>query len=248
MQGILSFLGSGDLYMDRLAADGTSQGAILVGNAISLALNVETDNKKLISRKRATYGQTLASVTQITGSTIALTLNQMDVDTMAAVFLGDAVAMTGTGGSITTEAVTAILDKWVDLASPGGGVSTVVVKDATDTTTYVEDTDYAVNPRLGMIKALSTGAISESDVLHIDYAYAAESGKRITGATQPIVKVKLRLDGKNVEDGSDVQVNVFEALIKPSSAVDFLAEDFAEIQFEGEMLTPSGKDWPFEVI
>ncbi len=248
MQGLLSFLGSGDLYMDRLAADGTPQGAVLVGNASKLELKVEADTKKLTSRQRATYGQTLASVTNITGSTVSLSINQMDVDTLAAVFLGAAIDLTGAGGSITAENVTAILDRWVDLAQPGSGVSTVVVMDATDITTYTEGTDYTVNTRLGMIQALSTGAIAADDVLHVDYTYGAESGKKITGATQSTVKVKLRLDGKNIEDGTDVQVNVFEALIKPSSPVDFLAEDFAEIQFEGELLTPAGKSWPFEVI
>ncbi len=248
MQGLLSFLGSGDLYMDRLAADGTPQGAVLVGNATKLELKVEADTKKLTSKKRTTYGQTLASVTNITGSTVSLVLNQMDVDTLAAVFLGDAVDMTGTGGSITAENVTAILDKYVDLSQPGAGLSAVVVKDATDTTTYIDGIDYTINTRLGMIQALSTGAISAGDVLHVDYTYAAESGKKITGATQATVKVKLRLDGKNVEDGTDVQVNVFEALIKPSSPIDFLAEDFAETQFDGELLTPAGKSWPFEVI
>lgn len=248
MQGTLSFLGSGDLYMDRLTSAGAAQGATLVGNATALALNVETDTKKLTSRKRATHGQTLASVTQITGATLSLTLNQMDVDTLAAIFLGDAVAMTGSGGSVTDEDVVAIHDKWVDLDEMGGGISNVVIEDETDTTTYIEGTDYELNTRLGMVKVLSTGSIGDGDTLHVDYDYAAESGKKITGATQPTVKVKLRLDGRNVEDGSNVQVNVWEALIRPSSAVDFLAEDFAELQFDGELLTPDGKSWPFEVI
>lgn len=172
----------------------------------------------------------------------------MDTATLAAVFLGDAVDMTGTAGTISAENVTAVLDKFVDLAMPGGGVSSVVVTDVTDVTTYAEGTDYVINTRLGMLQALSTGAITAGDVLHVSYDYAAESGQRITGATQAMVKVKLRLDGKNVEDGTDVQVNVFEALIKPSSPIDFLAEDFAEVQFEGDLLTPAGKSWPFEVI
>ncbi len=248
MDGILSFLGSGDLYMDRLAADGSPQGSDLVGNATSLSLAIETDNKKLTSNKRDTFGQTIATVNRITGSKVTFTLNQMDVATLAAVFLGDAVARTGTGGTVTDEDVVAIHDKWVDFLQLGNGISAVSVQDATDITTYVEGTDYELNTRLGMIKVLSGGSIDDGDTLHVDYTYAAESGKKITGATQPTVKVKLRLDGKNVEDGSDVQVNVFEALVKPSSAVDFLAEDFAEIQFEGEMLTPAGKSWPFEVI
>ncbi len=244
--GLMSFIGGGDLYMDRLAADGSSQGFVKVGNATKFELKVDSETKKQLARGRDNFGQTLASVTRITGSTIGITLDQIDKDVLAAVFLGSAVERTGAGGSITNEAISAKLGKMVELAH--ANISAVTVTDATGITTYVAGTDYVVHDRLGLIEILVSGSITEGESLLVDYTWAAESGYKITGATQPVVKAALKLDGKNDYDGKPVLVNVFAAQLRPSSAVDFLAEDFAQIVFEGDLLTPTGKSWPFEVI
>lgn len=246
-----SFLGSGDLYIDKLTSAGVAQGYQLVGNATSFQLSVEAEEKKQTGNKRDTYGQTIASNAKISATKISITLNQYDVPTMAAALMGDTVAMTASSGSVTAgspEDVDAISDRWVELANYGGGVSSVVVKDETDTTTYVADTDYEVNTRLGMIKALSTGSISDGDTLHVAYDYAAEAGYKITGATESSVLLKLRLDGYNVNSGNNVQVTVWEAHVIPSTPIDFLSEDYGEITLEGEMITPTGYSWPFEII
>jgi len=240
------FLGTGDLYMDRLDAAGASQGFVLAGNATRFELNVETEEKKLVSRKRGTAGQTLASVTRITATTLGLTLNELDKDVLANIFLGTATSRTAAAGTVTDEPVVARLDRWVRLAHMD--VSSVVVTDATGSTTYAEGTDYEVHARLGMVKALAGGSINDGDTILVDYAYGAESGHLIAGATQPVVAVRLLLDGRNDANGKDCTVTVHEARIRPASPVDFLAEDFSELQFDAELLTPAGKSWPFEII
>jgi hypothetical protein len=53
------------------------------------------------------------------------------------------------------------------------GVSSVVVKDSTDTTTYVEGTDYDVDYAMGKIRAKTGGNISAADDLVVDFSYAA---------------------------------------------------------------------------
>jgi len=59
-------------------------------------------------------------------------------------------------------------------------ISSVVVKDVTDVTTYVLDTDYSViNATTGEIKILSTGAIAASAVLHISYDYAVRNRTKV---------------------------------------------------------------------
>ena len=44
-----------------------------------------------------------------------------------------------------------------------------VVKDATDTTTYVKDTDYSIDYKTGVITRIATGTIGATDTLHITY-------------------------------------------------------------------------------
>lgn len=242
-----SFLGGGDLYIDRLTDAGASTGFLLTGNATKFEIKSESDIKEQTSKGRDTYGQVIATANLPKPSTIKITLNQLDPETMAMAFLGDKAALSVAGGSVADEAVTAKLDKWVDLAKRNIDDESVVVQDVTDTTTYVEGTDYEINYRLGMIKALSTGDISDGDVLHADYDHSAETGSEIEGATQPLIKAKLKLDGKNYVNGKNVLVNVYYAELKPSSAVDFLSDDFLPLELEGTLRTPDGKDHPFKV-
>jgi hypothetical protein len=363
--GIQSFIGSGDLYIDRLTGAGVSTGFVKTGNVVKMAVQVETETKKLTSKGRDTYGQTLAEIPRITGTNISLTVNQQDVALLAAQTMGEAVELSGAGGTVPAEALVAAHDKYVELAH--GGISAVTVKgsatsiitgndstfasasnwvnvdigtydEATDlsltataedqyctlpvanagTTSgkkyrltftvanlvgswtikdfdgtntlgtvtadgaqvidftaastgglrivantatasadfdtftlfqrYDVNTDYTVNTRLGAIQALSTGTIANAGTVYVDYTWAAETGYKITVATQPVVKVALRLDGKNDYDGSSVIVKVWEAHLRPASELDFLADDWNEIQFEGEMITPDGYSWPCEII
>jgi hypothetical protein len=86
--------------------------------------------------------------------------------------LGSAPTLqTQAAGDVAAENVTAKLDRWCVLANQV--VSSVVVKDSTDTTTYVLNTDYQIDAESGAIRPLSTGNISADAVLHVSYHKAA---------------------------------------------------------------------------
>lgn len=108
-------------------------------------------------------------------------------------------------------------------------------------------TDFDVHYRLGMLSPLVGGAIITGDVLMVDYTHNAVSGSRIKGATQPTIKARLVLDGQNYVDGKDNLVEIYEAQLKPTSSVDWLADDFSALTLEGTLVTPSGYDHPFKV-
>lgn len=108
-------------------------------------------------------------------------------------------------------------------------------------------TDFDVHYRLGMLRPLAGGSIDAGDVLLVDYDHSAVSGNRIKGATQPTIKARLVLDGQNFVDGKDNRVEIYEAQLKPTSAVDFLADDFTALTLEGTLVTPVGYDHPFKV-
>jgi hypothetical protein len=236
-------IAGGDLYMDFLDDNGNSTGYVLVGNCKKFAPKVETETKENKLNGRATLGQTADSYTRITSSTISLVFNRYDPTLLAAAFMGSAVDQTAVLGAYTAS-ITGIKDKWVSVGQYD--LATCVVKDVTDTTTYVLDTDYAVNLRTGMIKVLTVAL--DTDTLHITGNVAAKTGSKITGATRPMVNVALRLDGKNFADGAAIQVTVWRAQIRAESEFDFMGEDFPELSFTGTMTTPTGKSWPFEVV
>jgi len=111
----------------------------------------------------------------------------------------------------------------------------------------VAGTDFDVHYRLGMLAPLEGGSILPGNVLLMDYTHNAVSGSRIKGATQPTIKARLVLDGQNYVDGKDNLVEIYEAQLKPTSSVDWLADDFSALTLEGTLVTPSGYDHPFKV-
>lgn len=75
--------------------------------------------------------------------------------------------------NVVDEAVTiTVLDTFYSLANGFVQDNTVIVQDVTDTITYTEDTDYEIDYEDGEIKGLTGGAISATDVVHVDYDYA----------------------------------------------------------------------------
>lgn len=301
------FLGTGDLYMDRLTSAGVAQGLILLGNAIKFEVQPNAEQKDLVSRKRATAGQVLASVTRQQPPSFSVTVNEFDRDLLAAAFMGTATAQTGAGDTETDEEITAIADKYVELLHREVSAVTVSHKNGDDAATWVAstayttsdyvipttpnsrfyqcttagtsdsseptwptttgqtvvdatvtwtdmglitcvvDTDYTLVTRLGAIKALSTGDIVDGETLNVDYTWAAQDGYDIDGATQPTVKCRFLLDGKNDVNGKKCIVDVYEANVKPASPIDFLNEEYAELTLEGTLITPTGQSEPFSI-
>jgi hypothetical protein len=163
---------------------------------------------------------------------------------------GDAVELTGSGGTVTAEAVTAVTaGEYAELANDD--VSLVVVQDVTDTTTYVENTDYILNAKLGMIAIISGGAIAKDDVLHIDYTYAAESGYRVNVGTTAQVRVAIRANLKDEFDASrEFTIDIDSAVIASSAEINFISEagsDGEDLQFSMTLETLSGQTSPMRI-
>ncbi|MEN8196873.1 MAG: hypothetical protein ABFS30_10235 [Pseudomonadota bacterium] len=238
------FLGSGTLYFNRVVS-GVSQGWLALGNATKFAIKENSEKKERKLKKRGQYGQVGDSVFVKQPAELSINLDDIDAQNLALAFLGDVSAVSVTAGSVTDEAVTADLGFYVPLANRE--VSNVVVTNSAATVTYVAGTDYEVVAGAGMLKALSGGAITDAESLLVDYDYAAISGNKVLGGTNPTVKLALKLDGENFANSAPVLVDVWEAVLSPTSEVDFLADDFAAIELAGTLNTPTSKTSPYEV-
>ncbi len=243
-----AFIGAGDVWLDRLTDAGVSQGMVKVGIG-QLQIKPNIDLKQQTSKGRDSYGQVTASVAVNKPAELDVELTQVDRKALAIAFLGvdaDYTLIAGTVASTTPEVVTAHVGLASKLAHRN--VSSVVVKDHTDVTTYVAGTDYIVtDARVGIITIPIGSIITDGSVLHVSYSYGAESGYKIQGAIQPTVRMAIMLDGKNLVDGSSCFVTVYNAQVTPNSAVDFLADNFATIKLKGTMVTPVDKTEPFIV-
>jgi hypothetical protein len=245
------FLGAGDVYLARYnpltAAFDELTGPF---EATQFEIKPNSELKEMSSRGRSTYGQVIESVPLPQPADFTLTLAEVNREALVMALFGTSEAVNQGSGTIANEAVVltaAKVDKWLPLTKQNFASAGFVVTDVAGTETFVLGTDYEVNYRMGWIKVLSTGSIGSTETIHVDGTYNAITGSNILGATQSQVRAKIVMDGVNFADQLPVITTVWEAVLTPDNAFDFLQDDFAEIQLTGRLKTPVGKTAPFEV-
>ena len=239
------FLGSGDLRFNR-KVDGVDQGWLSFGNATKFEIKENAEIKTRKSKQKSSYGQTLDSVPIKGDAEISITLDDIDKDNIALAFLGTVNVVAVTGSTVTAESVTAKLG--TSIRTEQRKITSLVVSETTNTTPYVLDTDYEIeDATMGLIKILSTGSITEGENLKLAYTYGSVAGSKVLGGTDSSIRVALMLDGENFSDQSEVLVDVWAAELSPQSGVDFLADDFATLELNGTLTTPTGKTSAYQV-
>lgn len=242
-----SFLGAGDIYIERLIG-GISQGLAGPYYADKFEIKPNVDKKESTSKGRNDYGQVLESVSLQQPADLTLDLKEVNKESLALALLGSSAATTQTSGSLSAVPITIKKGFWVSVGKENLTTSgTIIVTNTGATTTYVAGTDYLVNRPLGLLKILETSAIADAASLLVTAPYGAFTGTKISGATNTDVRAKVIFDGVNQADGLPVIVTVWEAIIAADSAFDFLADDFNVISLPGTMKTPTGKTEPFTV-
>lgn len=239
------FLGAGDLYIARQVG-GVFQPYTGPFECTKFEIKPNIELKEQISKGRSTYGQVIESVAIPQPSDLTVDLAEVNKDSLAIAMLGTTSALAQASGTLTAVDVTADLDNWVEL-SKAALTGSATVTNTGATVTYVEGEDYLINRVLGWFKALTGGAITDSQALKLTSTYAAIAGTEIKGSTQAQVRAKFKLDGKNFVDDLPVIVTVHEAIIAADAAFDFLADDFNTVSLPGRMKTPTGFVEPFTV-
>lgn len=207
--------------------------------------DVETVDRS--SRKRASYGQALDSITRPSPWTLSMTTDTMNTETLRMAFLGDTDSLSDTGASVTDEEVTAAHDLWVPLAHRNIDTGqAITVTGSGGSPSYTEDTDYVIDARNGMIRVLSTGGIADAATIEVSYTFTTLAGTKIDGAQVTDLPLRVMIDGRNLANDHRVAVIVHRANLVPASPADLMGEDFVSTQFSGTMITPTGKAGPFE--
>ena len=240
-----AFIGSGDLSIRRIVA-GAPQPIRGPFAAQRVELKPNIEKKEMTSRGRYDYGDTLESANLIRPAEFTLELSQVDRETLLMAFMGEEVAVSQAASTISAVEVTVSVGGWAEIGSKY--LSNVVVTDGgTVPVTYVAGVDYVLNTSFGWIKALEGGALASGGTVEVSANVRAATGTAIRGSRQKEIRVELFLDGANQVDGSPVEVQVYEALLAPDSAFDFLAEDFAVITLTGTLKTPANRTEPYVV-
>jgi hypothetical protein len=235
-----SYIGSGKIYMRDLSGSG---GLIEVGNVSKLDIGTEEEIKELRDY-RSPGGGVINEVRRITGVTLAMTLHDLSPENLAMALYGTTEAVGA--GTVTDEVVTAKLGALVRLAHTG--ISSVTVTNNTDTTTYVEGTDYEVRP--AGLWILASGSISDGESLKVDYSYGKQDVVQALDGAQGTYE--LVFEGLNeARSGKPVIVDVWRARFGAAKTISFIGDDYAGLDVEGKALKdtskPSGTSQYFRV-
>ncbi|MGD9947522.1 MAG: hypothetical protein AB7U29_03470 [Desulfobulbus sp.] len=250
--GFKAYAGQGTVYMASIDADGNLTSDFRqVGTAYPLSVQVKTDQIKKKSRMVENAGQVIAARTKIAddGITGSLTLHEWNAANLAWALSGSAVALTAESGTVESESVIApAAGAYKDLTHEG--VSNVVVKDATDATTYVAGTDYTVETTLGLITIIESGSISEGDTLHVGYTYAAKSGYQVDIGSNVTIRVAIKAHLYDEFRGTHHTMELDSVVLASNTEINFISEEDStgeELQFGMTLETLSGRTSPGRV-
>jgi len=225
---------SGNVNIAILNADGTNKGYMPVKNTVQLEIaQGDANTKTRESRMIDNYGAALDSVNAPAASTLTVGVDDFDAQIAGMSFRGD-----------VTKVTTAIqTDVKVDVAFPASDVWFPIVKGAYKVTdvevtatgsggqVYVEGTDYKLDAAGGMILKPTGSAIA--DTASVTFSAPARSVQRITAGTQQVLLIAVFGRMRNLANGKDIIVDIPQASVYPTTAVDMLKDDFAVSTFGG---------------
>jgi hypothetical protein len=240
------FLGAGDLYIATFVngVPGDFKGPY---ECKKFEIKPNVERKEMTSKGRTTYGQVIESVTIPQPADLTVELPEVNKESLAIALLGTSAAVSQTAGSITDEVVTvAALDTWYPVSK---GYFSVMTAKNTANVALVEGTDFIVDKQLGWIKVLvGTTKVTAGQTIKVSGTYQTASGNEIKAMTNPQLRCRFKLVGKNFADDLPYTVTVHEAVIAADSAFDFLQDDFAAISLPGRMKTPTGFSEPASIV
>ncbi len=126
-------------------------------------------------------------------------------------------------------------------ANPTGAraISALVVKDVTDTTTYVLDTDYSEDLVRGLITILA-GAIVDDDNIHLTYTQDAYTADQVISGAEP-VEGSIKYIEYNPR-GQDHDIEIPLCRMSPNGDLSLKGDDWRQIPFNIEILKPVGSE------
>lgn len=239
------FLGAGDLYIDIIKA-GVNQGLTGPFLVEKFELKANSELREKVSKGRTTNGQVVASAAIAKPFDLNITLAETDKVGLGIALLGTTSLITQASGSLTAAATAVKVGIW----SPVGKIALTgnpTVTNTAGSTTYVNGTDYLVDPQMGLLKILAGGAAAAEVSVKVSSAYAAVAGDSIAGATDAAITARFLFSGTNLADGTPAVCEVYQAVVASDAAVDLLSDQFVSVPLKGRMTTPSGFLSPFRL-
>lgn len=208
-----------------------------VGEAYPLSLKLGADVVQILGNTCLTAGKVIGSKEKPVAAEGSLTLFDYLAKNVARSLRAMVSTRAVSPSTLTDQAVTlAGFGEFVEIGTED--LSSVVVKDATDTTTYTVDVDYRINAVLGLIAPLSGGAIAEDAVVHVSAAGAGNTDQRLTIGAGSTQKVAIKINLVDDFDQSTGKLYLRKVLLVANNEAVLLSDPDTEREQLDFTLTP----------
>ena len=230
------YSGKGKLYISgRDSSTGAPTGYDDIGNCSALTISPSVTT---FSHEESRTGKNLVDKTIISSVAYGFSMTLDSVAKEALELYMYATTSTSAGASVTDEAATAVHDKAFKLTGSNITAGSIVVTNDTGVTTYVLDTDYVIDDETaGLIRVLSTGAITDGQALLVDYTNGATETIN-PAAGQANIEKRIMFAGLNrARDNSPVTVEFYKVQLEQAQEWTLINdEEFASFQINGQIL------------
>ena len=204
------------------------------GQTENITFNVTAETLTHDNTETCTTYEDMNILKKVTGK-LAIETLEISPEMLQRAYLGSLARVNTASGTAVTSNVTIVaLDTEYDIGVKF--LSSVIVKDATDTTTYELGVDYALDADAGTISAISGGAITASDVLHVTYDNSAYDDITIQGFTESKLEGVLTFTSCAGNGVSYVYTFHRVSLLASGDYSLKSSEEFVKLAFEGTML------------
>ena len=233
-------LQGGAIYLEEYNTDGSLQDMIYPGTTDLLSFN--TDLEKIEHNDTEEEEQVLDGEDVIKRNmTIAFTTADINDVFNALAYLSSSTDFTQT--ATTAEAVTLTAVALGGVEDIGFyDITSLVVKDSTDTTTYVMGTDYTYDRKWGTLIALKTGSITDATDLHLTLdTNAITEGKNLSSFQVDKREYRLTYQGRSSKGRNER--HVFEKVsiaMEGDRTLKSGDKEYSIINFTGAVLKHNG--------
>ena len=236
----------GALFIEPYATDGVTLGAkIAFGTTDEITLSTEVEK---VQHNDTETKESVLDGDYVVGRTVTLSFTTADISPtmLSRAYLGSTSAVTQSA-AVDVAVVTAAVVIGGRYNTGYRNVTSVVVKDVTDATTYVEGTDYTLAKKGGYIVILDGGSISATDVLHLTVNAPAGTGTLINAMQLDALQGRLTYTGE-ASIGDSHEYVLEKVSLNASGDVALKSGEFTTISFEGSALKHLGKYFTTETF
>lgn len=201
-------------------------------NGTKLTIKPDGDKKVRSSTQVEDFGEAKEVRYMKKPTEIEFGFDEATGEILAAALLGTHSAYSQDAAASQTATLTLVQDKWVSLGALN--VSNVAITGKT------LGTDFLVNARLGLVKALTVGTAGSKS---ITFDVGAVAGDKIVAGTETVIDYALLMEVENSSDGLPGILEIPKVSVIPGQVFTFLgAKDFQDVNFKGDVIKMPNKD------